>query len=155
MGQLVVFSFGESSREESISKVIQVVVRIHLISVSLWAPGFCWMLAGDCPQVLQDVQATHSFWRLLPAPSHMGFSDMTPYFTELTKTLAPVCQDTVLIKCSIIIRVTFHYICHILLVRSKSQSPFSGPIQEEGFYRTINMMRWESLGFTVGICIWT
>lgn len=43
-----VFSFGESSGEESIPKVIQVVGRIHLLaSVSLWAPGFCWLLAGD------------------------------------------------------------------------------------------------------------
>lgn len=70
------------------------------------------------------------------------------------KAPAPECQVTVL-WCNLITRVTSHYLCQILLVRSKPQTPFSDPTQEEGIIQNWNMMRQESLGLTLGICIST
>lgn len=127
--QLVAFSFGESSGEESVSKVIQVVGRIHLVSVSLWAPGFCWLLAGDCPQVLYDTHTSGGYSQLLAlwaSPTWLLIS------LSSLKSSSPSLSRYSLMKCNVITTMTSHYLCHILLVRSKSQTPFSDPTKEEG-----------------------
>lgn len=50
---------GSLAQEESASKLIKVVDRIHfLATVGLRAFVSCWLLAGDCPQLLE---ATHGF----------------------------------------------------------------------------------------------
>lgn len=78
-----------------------------------WTHGLSFVLAAD--------------WGVALSPCHMGSfvgsaHNMAAYFFEARKT-EMLSKADVAILCNIIVQLTFHRLCHILLGRSKSQVP--------------------------------
>lgn len=73
---------GSLHQEESTSKLIEVVDRIHfLATVGLRALVSCLLLAGDCAQLLE---ATYGFLS-------MGFPNMAAYFIKPSRRVSGAC----------------------------------------------------------------
>lgn len=75
---------------------------------SLWALGLrisvlCWLLARGCPQLLAALASVYG---------------ICLHWIQKGRECANKIEDAVL--CNLITEVTFHHLCHILLVRSKT-----------------------------------
>ena len=101
--------------EEFASKFTSFVGRINFLAlVWLRARVFCFLLAGGCLQLLQATLSSL-------------FSDFPQYDWLLSQTSKENLKTELPIKTLLysntIMRVTLHYLCHILLFRNKSQVP--------------------------------
>lgn len=75
-----VFSSGGFTKEESASKLIHIVGRIHFLAiVGLRALASCWVLTGGYPQLLE---ATLSAQRPPAVPHHPRFPNMAAIVTS-------------------------------------------------------------------------
>lgn len=110
------FLSGGSNRQESASKFTQVTGRNNfLVVVGLRAPSYCWLLVAFRPKKLPS-----AFWQ----ESHMGLPSWLFISSQLAKER--VYRMSLIARWSlalhyVILGMTSHLPCHILLIRSKSQ----------------------------------
>lgn len=108
--------------------------------LGLLAPASCWLAVGH-PYSL-------AMWPSLQAISQHSCM----LFQGQQETLS--LQSAKAVIYNIIIRVTFYHLCHILLVRSKSQVlPFSRGGDYTGFYKGVILTGGSPLDISATLCI--